>query len=864
MKRGAILITILLVLAAGLLVLIAPIPLAVLPESDAALAVNTAGETYLAHNQNGRSAVLTVAPDGNITAIYSENARRTGEEATAITALSAAQDKVYFVRARGGTGGGDYTSWDLAALDPKTGAAETLFHTQETVPPAGLNVADGVAYAAVVGTQRLAGEAVDTVIGCRVDLTGDAPEIEILHENSVPDGARATTAVSLSDGSVVAALSNGHLLHSGASDVSYLNETGDFSALYAAGDYLWCGNAAGEALRGVNLRLTAAPVDGAVLCGAATRDGGAAMLTFADGGVRLTRESASETLTFDALGLPVGVRVQQRLFACGAAMLAMLVVCLVAGLLIWTVRRRKRLRLRLTAAGVCVSLVLCVAMLVATLHISRTELENQRMVQAGQAAARMAQTVVDGMPEGWSETIDTGVNEVRTLYAFYPVSGGALEPPVGESALCSAGQSYRMAEAALSAGEGRREIGDLTGRSAALAALPVRQYEKVVGVIVTAQLARDLSAQLADVRHTVLVATLVVLVLFSVCFFLLLRRGLEPMCALASRMDDLAVGRTALEEVSCADDELGAMWRNLKELSVGMAIRDYETRSTLEACRRFVPRGLDKLLGRSTITEVSFGDSATISGPVGLITVNNGNAARDHLSDNDFMCFVNDCFAAINRNIRPLDGILLTAGFDLKSLRVFYPGGADSGMQSALHLLGEQGETHMDDVPAPDFFILLHPFRLLYGIAGTEDEAFPYISSAELEFFSSYAQHFAAAGCRMVLTDPYRAEMEETCTTRYIGFIASSDGQYIYKLYEVLDSYSDLEKKRREQYDGRLQEAIACFYKNDFYLARSLFLAVLRLNPDDGIARWYLFASEHYFNNSTGEEPRYDLFGIHE
>ena len=88
------------------------------------------------------------------------------------------------------------------------------------------------------------------------------------------------------------------------------------------------------------------------------------------------------------------------------------------------------------------------------------------------------------------------------------------------------------------------------------------------------------------------------------------------------------------------------------------------------------------------------------------------------------------------------------------------------------------------------------------------------------------------------------------------------DGKTSYKLYEVLDCYGELERAQREQYDVRLQEAIRCFYQNDFYLARNLFLAILRLCPQDGVARWYLFACEHYFNAGAGEEARYDLFGI--
>ena len=83
-----------------------------------------------------------------------------------------------------------------------------------------------------------------------------------------------------------------------------------------------------------------------------------------------------------------------------------------------------------------------------------------------------------------------------------------------------------------------------------------------------------------------------------------------------------------------------------------------------------------------------------------------------------------------------------------------------------------------------------------------------------------------------------------------------------YKLYEVLDAYSELERDLRRGYDQRFQEAINLFYHNDFYLARNLFSSLLRACPGDGIARWYLFACERFFNEEGGAEPDYSLFGI--
>ncbi|MPN54166.1 hypothetical protein SDC9_201835 [bioreactor metagenome] len=86
----------------------------------------------------------------------------------------------------------------------------------------------------------------------------------------------------------------------------------------------------------------------------------------------------------------------------------------------------------------------------------------------------------------------------------------------------------------------------------------------------------------------------------------------------------------------------------------------------------------------------------------------------------------------------------------------------------------------------------------------------------------------------------------------------------MYKLFEVLDVYSDVARLRKTGADAKFQEGVRLFYKNDFYLARNAFSAVIKACPEDGIARWYLFACERYFSRPENQDVRYDLFGLEE
>jgi hypothetical protein len=130
--------------------------------------------------------------------------------------------------------------------------------------------------------------------------------------------------------------------------------------------------------------------------------------------------------------------------------------------------------------------------------------------------------------------------------------------------------------------------------------------------------------------------------------------------------------------------------------------------------------------------EVSFGDSAKVSGTVGLISIGSQIEFGANLGDRQFMQFVNRCFGAINRSVTAYNGLLLSGDFDLTSVRAFYPDSADDGVRCSLNLLGELG-----GVANADMTMFLHEASFLYGVAGTEERAFPFLSSAEMSFIAS-------------------------------------------------------------------------------------------------------------------------------
>lgn len=341
-------------------------------------------------------------------------------------------------------------------------------------------------------------------------------------------------------------------------------------------------------------------------------------------------------------------------------------------------------------------------------------------------------------------------------------------------------------------------------------------------------------------------------------------RMTKPLANLVRQMDEVAEGRVDFREVTPGRDELHRMDQAMQEMCMSLSIRNYELESTIRSYQRFVPEKLTELLERAAVAEVSLGDSRRMTSNIGLFSVGNRAEARNALTDDAFVDFINQSLDIFQSCLQDNHGSMISSGLRLSAMETMFPDSAVDGVQAGLDFLGRAQKKFGEGIPAPQPFLMLHRASFLYGVAGQAERLFPYLSSGEMEFLGSFAQQFHQVGVRIVMTESYWKQLEDNrCNARYIGFVADGD-RGAYKLYEVLDAYPELERKLRLSYEQRFQEAINLFYHNDFFLARNLFSSLLRTCPEDGIVRWYLFACEHYFNQEGSCEADYQLFGIHE
>lgn len=339
----------------------------------------------------------------------------------------------------------------------------------------------------------------------------------------------------------------------------------------------------------------------------------------------------------------------------------------------------------------------------------------------------------------------------------------------------------------------------------------------------------------------------------------------RPVTALSQQMERVSDGDMTPQEPAAGTDELCQMDQSLQMMCMNLSVWKYESASTIRAYQRFVPEKMADLLERPVAEEIRLGDSRRMVGNVGMFAVGNRTEARNILEDAAFVDFINHSFSIFHDCVEENHGWMLSSGLRLSDMEALFPDSPADGVRAGLDFLGKLRVRRPKGVPEPRVCLILHKASFLYGIAGQEERLFPYLSSSELEFLGSFTHRFDEVGVRIVATEAYWKQLEGCgFTGRYIGFVSSKERGEAYKLYEVLDVYPELERDLRRCYDQRFQEAINLFYHNDFYLARNLFSSLLRACSNDGVARWYLFACERFFNEEGDVEPDYSLFGTME
>ena len=336
---------------------------------------------------------------------------------------------------------------------------------------------------------------------------------------------------------------------------------------------------------------------------------------------------------------------------------------------------------------------------------------------------------------------------------------------------------------------------------------------------------------------------LLIYVVGSAVLFLILwlqasdmRRFENALAAVATRG-----GENSKKRGKITGHDMDHMWNSLGEINKKIEKIDYSRYQIYEAYYRFAPRNIEKILQKNSIFEVNSGDSAEISGTLAYVGTNRRVQADQRIAQLNRLLD----FMAQNRE---REAIIVGESEGLAVTELLFLEDANYSQDFAVNLIRSEQEKNRQK---SDMSVLLYYGSYTYGIAGTESESLPFLLAAESHELSRLAEWFYTLNVHAVVTADVKDREPDVYDTRYIGFVRLSGSGRELKLFEVLDACPKRERQAKLDDRDRFSEALALFYQKDYYIARNAFSDILKRNPTDEIARWYLFESERLLDEGA-------------
>lgn len=331
-------------------------------------------------------------------------------------------------------------------------------------------------------------------------------------------------------------------------------------------------------------------------------------------------------------------------------------------------------------------------------------------------------------------------------------------------------------------------------------------------------------------------------------------------------MDKISRGEYSIEGRKAPDDEFGRMWTALERLCRSLQMRNYRHVEITDYLYQYAPRNFERLFDKTDLHDIEIGETRQLPVTLGMISIIDKETLLTGRIQKQYMQYINGLMDILFSQRDSEQAIFLQDGNNMENVKVVFKGENESVsvavrysiecMEALLRRTEEQYET------TP--FILLHTATVSCGLAGGSRQVYPYVTSLEIETLAGFVGRFRSSGVKIVVTESTWQQVQGQVEGRYIGYVASSDQKYVFRLYEIIDACPKSQKLGRIKNRQRFEQALELFYNNDLYLARNAFTEVLKECPDDGIAEWYIFACDELFNEGDAADKRYELFGREE
>lgn len=325
-----------------------------------------------------------------------------------------------------------------------------------------------------------------------------------------------------------------------------------------------------------------------------------------------------------------------------------------------------------------------------------------------------------------------------------------------------------------------------------------------------------------------------VIILFIVAFMISLKVLLKPIGEVEKGLDSLTMQQVGQKLKYYTKDDIYRISKMINTLSEKLEHQQYSLEKNSENYFRFAPKGLFEIFHKNHISDLERGDRCSVESSMALISLDWQKVQEKETfieEDNQLLEIIEDSVKD-NKHLINVDNKVLT-DFTILLLEE-----ETESFLLTMKLAVQLAASHLlkEDVVVLDYLETEH------ALIGNDEKWLHMIYSKRKDFLQKHMAMLRKSNCQLILTEEMLSRVKNVGAFhyRYIGFLQQEDMTRI-ELYDFYEQAPVEIKEMKQRNKALFEKALTTFYKEEFYEARNLFARVIRDDPKDEVARWYIF-----------------------
>ena len=307
-------------------------------------------------------------------------------------------------------------------------------------------------------------------------------------------------------------------------------------------------------------------------------------------------------------------------------------------------------------------------------------------------------------------------------------------------------------------------------------------------------------------------------------------------------MQLFADGDRSIRIRSTSEDELTGITQVFNKMADDINVQIVSLERLSETYYHFVPPSMIGLLGQDNLASLTLGSS--VKGNFAVMNVR--LYPEESLSIEQKESLMNRFFSTVNRFAKQSEIVSIIDDANLQSIMLICKEGAEAAATAALTILARiDAENRLYGADGQlDVAFVVDQTDVFFGICGDEERYIPVVLAPEFEKILEHTEFLRSMGSRFLMTEEAGEKLGSAAryARRYVGRLKTEELDIGF--VDMYDEKGADEVRVMKQSQHAFDKAMELYEKGFYYEAKNLYARVLRENPGDMAAKYYIFRCE--------------------